>query len=364
MNRKVSLAIFLIVIVVSGAWLFQKTQRENQEDGKLKIAFIYVGPNSDMGWSYTHDLGRRKLNKDEDIETAFTENVVKLSKAKEEMRKYAEQEYDVIFNTAGKREATLDVAEDYPNTTFEHCTNDITAENVGSYYGRMYQPRYLTGIIAGMKTETDQIGYVAAHPIPQVIRAMDAFALGVKEANPDATVHVRWTGSWVANGLARSKAEELEKEENVDVIAQHQDTPAIVEYANNNDIYAIGYDSDMYPFGRNAYLTAPVWNWSKFYVPTVESIQNSTWEPDFYFKGLESGVVGLAPLRNVNETIKQKVEETKQEIIDGELKIFKGPIKARNGTVMIEEGKTPSDSYLMNEMDWLVPGIEGEMPEN
>lgn len=202
-----------------------------EEKKEIKAAFVYVSPIGDAGWTYMHDQGRQFIEKKYGIKTAYTENVAEGGDDERVIREYAEQGYDVIFTTSfGFMDATITVAKDFPDTIFEHCSGYKTAENVGTYFGRMYQARYLTGIVAGAMTKTNKIGYVAAHPIPEVIRGINAFALGVKKVNPEAKVYVVWTGTWYDPAKEKEAAISL-LDEGCDVIAQHQDSPAAQQAA-------------------------------------------------------------------------------------------------------------------------------------
>ncbi len=195
------------------------------------------------------------------------------------IRGYAQKGFDVIFTTSFEyMDPTIEVAADFPKIIFEHCSGFKTAENAGNYFGRIYQGRYLSGLVAGKMTKSNILGYVAAHPIPEVIRGINSFAKGVREANPDAVVKVVWTGSWYDPAKEKEAALSLINA-GADVIAQHQDSPAAQEAAQDHKVYSVGYNNDMSHFAPDAHLTAPIWHWSVYYEMVINQIKDGTGLP-------------------------------------------------------------------------------------
>ncbi|MDK2985590.1 MAG: basic rane protein, partial [Clostridia bacterium] len=237
------------------------------------------------------------------------------------------------------------------------------AENVGTYFGRMYQPRYLTGLIAGMKTESNLIGYVAAHPIPEVIRGINAFTLGVRAANPEAEVKIVWTNTWYDPAAEKEAALSL-LDAGADVIAQHQDTPGPQQAAQERGAFGIGYNTDMRDFAPEANMTSPVWNWGPYYVEVVEAVKNGTWKSEQYWGSIADGVVGVGAYNEdlVPEEAKKLVEEKLAIMKSGELEVFAGPIKDQEGNVKVKEGESLSDEEMLG-MDWFVEGVKGNIPK-
>jgi basic membrane protein A len=255
----------------------------------------------------------------------------------------------------------LAVANENPNGIFEHNSGFKTAENMATYFGRIYQPRYLSGLVAGSMTEANLIGYVAAHPIPEVIRGINAFALGVREANPDAEVRVVWTNTWYDPVKEREAAEAL-LDEGADIIAQHQDTTEPQKAAKERGLLSIGYDSDMGQFVGDSVLTSPIWNWGVYYVDTVQSMLDGNWETHEYWGGLADDVVQLAPLSpKVPDDVKATVEAAKQKIVSGEWDVFCGPINAQDGSEKVPEGECLGDGDMLG-MEWFVEGVAGTIP--
>jgi len=329
---------------------------------KPKVAFVYVAPIGDLGWTWAHDQGRLYLEEQLGVETAYIENVAEGPDAERVIRDYAQKGYDIVFATSfGFMDPMLTVAGEFPDKYFEHCSGYKTAENMATYFGRMYQPRFLSGLVAGKMTEANKIGYVAAFPIPEVVRGINAFALGVRTANPDATVHVVWTNTWFDPALEKEAAEAL-LDQGCDIIAQHQDTTEPQKAAQARGKLSIGYDSDMAQFVGDTVLTSPVWNWGPYYVERVKAVMNGTWQTGQYWGGMKDGVVDLAPLSpKVPDDVKSLVEEWKGKILSGEWDVFTGPIKGQTGTLAIPAGKAMTDEEMLS-MDWFVEGVVGEAP--
>ena len=229
---------------------------------------------------------------------------------------------------------------------------------MGNYFGRIYQPRYLSGMVAGAMTKANILGYVAAFPIPEVIRGINAFALGAQEVNPDVQVRVVWTKTWFDPPTEKEAAKSL-VDVGADVIAQHQDTPSPQEAAEEKGVYSVGYNTDMSAFAPKAHLTAPIWNWGPYYIEIVEKVRKGTWKSESVWLGLETGIVDLAPFGPmVPEDLQKKVLEKKEEIKSGKFKVFSGPIKDQQGKIRIAQGTTAPDKELLG-MTWFVQGVIG-----
>jgi basic membrane protein A len=331
----------------------------------VKAAFVYIGPPGDLGWTYEHNRGRHILEEElgDAVETTFIEDVPEGPDAKRVVQQYAQEGWDVIFTTSfGYMDPTLEVAEAFPDVLFEHCSGYKTAENMATYFGRMYQPRYLSGIVAGEMTDNNIIGYVAAFPIPEVIRGINAFTLGVRSVNSDAEVRVVWTNTWYDPVKEREAAEAL-LDEGADIIAQHQDTTEPQKAAKERDALSVGYDSDMREFVGDTVLTSPQWDWGTYYIETVTDIVNGTWETHQFWGGLDSGVVTLAELSPlVPDDVRQQVDAERERIIDTDWDVFCGPINDQDGNEAVAEGECVSDPDMLN-MSWFVEGVVGEIPE-
>ena len=333
----------------------------------FKVGFVYVGPVGDLGWTYAHDQGRLALEEAlPNVETGYQENVPENpADAERVIRQFAQDGYDVIFTTSfGYMDPTINVAQDFPDTTFIHISGFKTADNVGTGFGKIEEPRFVSGQLAGAMTESNQIGYVAAFPIPEVIRGINAFTLGVREANPDATVRVVWTNTWFDPAKERAAAEAL-LDGGADVIAQHQDTAGPQQAAEDRGVYSVGYNADMAPLAPKAVLTSAIWNWGPYYIDVVESVMNGTWESEQYWGGWQDGVVDMAPIADfVPEEIRATIEEEVARFKSGEeniYTIFTGPIADQTGEIRVPEGQSMTDEELLS-MNWFVEGVEGEIP--
>ncbi len=327
---------------------------------KTKVAFVYVGPVGDAGWSYSHDQGRKYLmEKMPDVQTTFIESVPEGADAERVITQLAEQGNKIIFTTSfGYMDPTINVAKKYPNVIFMHCSGFKTAPNVGTYFGRIYQARYLSGIVAGKSTQSNVIGYVAAHPIPEVVRGINAFTLGVRSVNPDAKVKVIWTNTWYDPAKEKQAALSL-LDAGADVIAQHQDTPGPQQAAEERGKLSIGYNTDMSKMAPKAVLTSAIWNWGPYYVNIVDSVKKGTWKSEQYWGSMKDNIVTLAPFGPmVTDDTKKAVEDAKQKLLSGQWDVFTGPIKDQSGTVRVAEGTKMADQDMLK-FDWFVEGVEG-----
>lgn len=328
-------------------------------DKELNVGFIYVSPVGDAGWSYAHDLGRKALDEMPGVKTSYVEAVAEGPDSERVMLNMARKNYDIIFATSfGYMDPMLKVAKQFPKTIFMHCSGFKMADNMGNYFGRMYQARYLSGMVAGGMTKSKTIGYVAAFPIPEVIRGINAFTLGVQAVNPEATVRVVWTKTWYDPATEKEAAKSL-LDVGADVIAQHQDSPGPQEAAQEKGVYSIGYNSDMTAFAPKAHLTAPIWNWAPFYKSVIEQVRKGTWKAESVWPGMDTGIVDLAPFGEmVPQALRDRVMAAKADIIAGKNKIFVGPVKDQKGEVKIADGVMAPDKDLLG-MTWFVQGVVG-----
>lgn len=363
-SRK-QVVVCLVVFVVATMFLCT-IGRPTYAADEMKVGFIYVGPTGDAGWTYRHDQARQYLeSKLPFVKTSFVESVSEGADVTRVLTNFARKDYKIVFATAaGYLDFTREVARKFPDTVFMNIAAwDSDEKNVGQYYGRLHEGRYLTGIVAGKMTKSNVIGFVAAHPIPGVIFAINGFALGVRSVNPDATIKVVWTNTWYNPNVEKQASLSL-VDIGADVIAQHQDTPSPLMGAAERGKFGIGSESDMSKFAPDAYLTGTIWDWGEFYVRTIEAVKNGTWKPERYFGGLDDGVVSIAPIAAmVPDDVKGLVDQKKQEIISGKLRIFKGPIKDNTGEVRIADGAEPSFNEVYNKMDWVVEGVEVVLPK-
>ena len=330
----------------------------------FKVGFVYVSPVGDLGWTWAHDQGRLAVEQEfgAQVETAFIENVAEGPEAERVIRDFAQRGYDLIVTTSfGYMDPTISVASEFPETWFVHVSGYKTADNVSTLFGRIYQPRYLSGLVAGSATESNIIGYVAAFPIPEVIRGINAFTLGVREVNPEAEVRVVWTNTWFGPPEEKEAATAL-LSVGADVIAQHQDTTEPQKAAADANGVSISYNSPMLEVVGDTVLTGPVWDWGVKYIDIINQIKAGTYASESYWGDINEGIVGLAPFSGrVPDNVRQLVDTRMQLIMSGDWDVFCGPITGANGNLIVEEGKCLTDGEMLS-MDYFVQGVSGEAP--
>jgi len=353
--------IVVMLALVCSMCLAAAASSSSAAEKQMKVGFVYVSPIGDAGWSYAHDQGRQAVESLENTSTAYVESVPEGPDSERVMLNMARKGYDLIFATSfGYMDPMLKVAKKFPDQVFMHCSGYKTAENMGNYFGRMYQARYLSGMVAGAMTRSNTLGYVAAFPIPEVIRGINAFTLGAQEVNPEVQVRVVWTKTWYDPATEKEAAKSL-LDVGADVIAQHQDSPGPQEAAQERGAYSVGYNSDMSIFAPKAHLTAPIWNWGPFYARTVEQVRNGTWKAESIWWGMKEGIVDLAPFGPmVPVEVRERVLEKKRQILDGTVALFAGPILDQAGDMQIPAGETASDEQLLN-MKYFVRGVIGTL---
>jgi len=330
-----------------------------------KVAFIYVGPVGDAGWTYQWDQARKYLEQHiAGTQTAFVESVQETADVARVENDFIAKGFTVIFATAfGYQNFTVDVAKQHPDVTFVGIGPAIKlAPNVSTVYGKLWEGRYLTGIVAGKMTKTNIIGFVAAHPITTVVAGVNAFALGVQSVNPAAKVKVIWTDTWYDPPKEKQASKSL-VDAGADVVAQHQDTPSSLLAAAEADKWGIGSESNMQRFAPKAYLTGTTWTWGPLVTKIVTAAQARTWASQDYYGDLKDGTVGLGPYNPaVPPAVKTLVEQRRQAIESGSFQIFKGSIRDQSGTERVAAGHTMSLQEILG-FDWLVQGVEGKSPK-
>lgn len=331
----------------------------------VKAAFVLIGPAQGGGWSQAHDNGRKTMEETLGIETTVRESVAVGRDANRVLRDFAEDGYNVVFATSlGYMDDVIEVAAEYPDTIFEHCTGCKTAKNVGTYQGRGYQGWYLAGMVAGHMTESNKLGYmgyIAPYPIPEVMRHMNAFALGARSVNSEAEVTPAWVDTWVDPSKERASAQAL-FDAGIDIMARESDSNEADKLAEELGKFVVGYNLDNKAIVPNAWLTAPVWNWGVYYVKVGNDLMTDRWANTPVWWGMKEGLVELAPFgSNVPAHVKKLVRERQQEIVEGGVDIFAGPIRDNTGKERVPAGVTMSDEELLN-FDWLVEGVAGTIP--
>ena len=366
MRIKLTGLLIIIFSFVAGIIFSAEPKVEKKKEGtkeRLKVGFVYVGPVGDAGWTYSHDVGRRAIEKKfPNVETKYIESVSEAD-VERVITNLAQKDFNLIFTTSfGFMDPTLKVAGKFPKTIFMHCSGYKTAKNMGNYFGRMYQGKYLSGIVAGKMTKTNKIGFIGPHAIPEVIRHIDAFTLGVRAVNSNATVKVIWTGAWFDPTKEKEAANSF-FDAGCDIVATDADSVAPLQEAEKRGKYAIGYDSDSSHFAPKAFLTAPIWDWGIYYIKVIQEVLDGKFKPASDMWGMETGILKLAPFGPmVTDDVKKAVEEAKKKICSGEFKVFEGPIKNQKGELVLTKGQVMSDKDLLD-INFFVEGIEGSIPK-
>lgn len=330
-----------------------------KKNAATKIGVILTGKTEDQGWNGVHYEGVAYACEELGVELLVKENVAEgTGRCVEAVHELAEEGASmIILSSYAYPEEVKDVVGNYPEIAFYGISAENYAENMTSYFGRMYQTRYLSGIIAGLQTEGNQIGYVAAMPNSEVNRGINAFTLGVKSVNPGANVHVKWTDSWDNEEAERIAVDTLIRENAVDVLTYHQNQHYTAMAADAADIYSIGYNEEIEDIS-DKYLTAAVWNWRKLYHQIVrEHILGKSNSVKRHWFGIDTGVVELSEYSSlVSEDAAALVEEAKKDIFAGK-DVFSGVIYDNEGKMRCDEGENISDEILLKKMDWYVDGV-------
>lgn len=328
----------------------------------IKVGVIHLSdPTEGSGYTYTHDIGIMGMQQnlglsDSQIIRKINVNDSDKEATRKAIKECIDESCNIIFSTSwGYMETTAQMAEEYPDVYFSHGTGYMSnGKNFNNYFGRIYQPRYLSGIVAGMNTKTNKIGYVAAmgSENSEVTGGIDAFALGVYSVNPSAQIYVKVTNSWYDPEAEKAAASTL-LDMNCDVITQHCDTTYPQLLAQQKNVYSIGYNSDMSKDAPDACLCSVIWNWSAYYTAAVQSVIDGTWDGSNYYGGMNENLVGITQLAYFCKSgTQQKVDEAKKDIISGKLGIFDGVIETNTGTTVGENGKTLKDSDITGNINW------------
>lgn len=332
-----------------------------EETKKVKVAFVYIGPAGDHGWTYQHDQGRLEMEAElgDQVETTYVENVPEGAASKKTFEDLARQGYQLIFGTSfGYMEPMLEVAKLYPDVKFMHATGYKTAENMGTYFGAAEEARYLSGMAAAAASKSGKLGYVAAFPIPEVLRGINAFTLGAQAVNPNATVKVVWTSTWYDPNVEKQAALSL-LNAGCDVLAQHQDSTATGEAAESKGARWVGYHSEMSKFAPKAWITGAGWDWGPFYTAQVKAVLDGTWKAEQYYGTMKEGVVKFYPVASdINADVVAKIKTAEEGIIAGTVFPFAGPVFDQSGKERVAAGVNPPLGDLLS-MDYFVKGVIG-----
>ncbi len=331
----------------------------------LKIAFAYVGPVGDGGWTFAHDNGRKALEKEfgDKVKTSFVENVPEAADAERVLRDMVGQGNKLIFGTTfGYMEPMLKVAADSKGVKFEHATGYKQADNMRTYDSRTYEGAFMAGVIAGKMTKSNTLGVVASVPIPEVIRNINSFTLGAQLSNPKIKTKVVWVNGWFDPPKETEAATSLING-GADVLFQNTDSPAVLKTAEAKGKRAFGWDSDMTAYGPKAHLASSIINWGPYYIKATKEALEGKWAGGGHtWWGVKEGAIDIVSIaEDVPAETKAKVEEVKKGLADGSFAIWKGPITDNTGKVQIAKDSVADDKFLGG-LNFFVKGVQGKVP--
>ena len=330
----------------------------------LKVAFGYIGPVGDGGYSFAHDQARKQIEKEfgDKVQTSFVESVPGGADAERVFRDMAANGNKVVFATSfGYMEPIQRIAPDFPDVKFEHATGYKQGTNVATYDSRTYEGAYLAGIVAGAMTKTNTLGVVGSVPIPEVLRNINSFTLGAQSVNPAIKTKVVWVNDWFAPPKETEAATSLING-GADILFQNTDSAAVLKTAEELGKRAFGWNSDMTAYGPKAYLGSSIINWTPYYTKVINDVMANKWTSQHTWWGVKEGAIDLVSLApDVPEATKAKLEEVKKGLKDGSFAIWKGPIKDQAGADVLADGKVADDDFLRG-IKFYVKGVEGQVP--
>jgi basic membrane protein A len=363
MKRRVVVLVALVAAALA-MLAVSATAGSAKSSSAYKVAWIYVGPHNDGGWSQAHDAGRLYVQKmlGSKVQTTYKENIAVGAQLQQTVASLVNQGYKMIFGTSyGYFDKAL--AAKYPSVLFEQATGTDVAKNLSEYFGAAEDTVFLSGMAAGAASKTGDIGYVVAYPIPEVIRHANAFALGAQLMHPGAKVHLVWTNSWFDPAKEKKAAQSLHAA-GADVLGQNVDSPATGQFAESAAIPWVGYDSNAEKFAPKSWLTAAVYNWGAYYLKRVKEAMAGTWKSGFYYGTIKDGFTGLAPYGpDVSAATKAKIAAKMKAIENGSFYEFTGPLYDQTGKLRVKKGVRmqvlSGGTNSLYGMNWLVKGVIG-----
>ena len=361
-------SVFTLAAMLAGQAPTIHAQPSASTKPPLKVAFVYVSPIGEAGWTFQHEQGRLAMQKalgDSVVSTAV-EGVAEGADSERVIRDLAAQGNQLIFATSfGYLEPTLRVAAEYPAVKFEHAGGYKTAANVATYNARYYEARYLAGLLAGKTSKSGIAGYVAGFPVPEVVQGINAFAIGMREANPKAQVRVLWLNTWFDPAREREAAQSLINQ-GADVLTNHSGSPAVPQTAQANfrdrHVRVIGYQSDMRAFAPDAQLAAITLHWGGYYTQVARAVLSGGWTPEPVWGGMKDGLVQLSAVAaDVPASVRGLVESRREAIIEGRFQPFSAPLVDNEGKVRLAQGSL--DDASIASMNWFVRGVAGSVPK-
>lgn len=353
------ICIIFTLAIISIFAIHYKVANNFQKKNKTSVAVLMNGPRDDNSWNESHYVAIEKTAKELNLEVAYYENIFNDSTARAIIQKVIENGAKIIIaNSFEFGTIEYELANKNPDVKFFYTSGDKPATNLTTFFGRIYQMRYLCGLIAGKMTKTGEIGYIASFNIPEIVRGIDAFALGVKKVNPKAKIFVSWSNSWTDENMAIDATNDLLKKHHIDIITAHTNTISQYEIANEKNIWILGYNKDLSKMFPKNFLTAPIWHWEKFYIPIIREVLEKRYKSYHFWLGLESDWFDLSPMtKNVSDSVQHLVETEKAYLRNGGIDIFYGPIIDNKGIIRVNKGEYLPDNILINNLDWFVDGV-------
>lgn len=333
-------------------------------EGPLKVAFVYVSPANEEGWSTQHDIARQAVEKQfgDKIQVTTIENIPENADAERVLRDLAQQGNKLIFATSfGYMNAVMKVAKEFPDVKFEHATGYKTAENVSNYSARFYEARYLAGKLAGATTKTNILGYVAALPIPEVLQGINAYTLGAQSVNPNVEVRVVWTSAWYDPGKEADATKTLIGQK-ADVITHHTNSSAVAATCEEAKVPVISYNTAMKRAAPTQLLGAVIHIWDQYYAGRIQAVLDGTWKPQSVWGGAPEGMVALVDIAaGTPKAVQDDIAATYDKMAKREFHPFTGPVVSNDGKEELAQGVKATDEQLLT-MNYLVKGVAGKLP--
>jgi simple sugar transport system substrate-binding protein len=332
----------------------------------FKVAWIYVGPVGDAGWTFAHDQARKSVEAEfgAKVKTSFVEKVPEGADAERVIRDLAAQGNKLVFATSfGFMEPMLKVAAEFPDVKFEHATGYKTTPNMRIYDAKFYEDAYLAGVIAGSMTKTGTLGFVASFPIPEVLRNINAYTLGAQSVNPKVKTRVVWVNSWFDPPKESEAAQSLING-GADVLLQNTDSTAVLQTAEKNGKFAFGWDSDMSAVAPKAHLGSAIVDWSNYYKKAIKEAMDGTWKTERTVWGVKEGQNDLVKIADgVPEEAKKKVAGIKEAMKAGSFEVFTGPVVDNAGKERLPKD-AKADQDWKDKVDFYVQGVDGQIPSS
>ncbi|MBQ7479121.1 MAG: BMP family ABC transporter substrate-binding protein [Selenomonadaceae bacterium] len=361
--KKIVLLVFLIFVAAIAGILLSRYNLSNMntDDTPTRVGLLLIGSRSDCSYNQAHYEALESLQDDLNLEIVCRENV-KADCSKEIASLIEDEGCKIIVGVSFPFGESMEkAAREHPEIYFFHATGNGHSSNLSSFFGRMYQARYLSGIVAGMRTETGAIGYVAAFPIPEVIRGINAFALGVRSVRPDARIYVRYSDSWTADDSAGKAFLDLLDRHPIDVISLHTDSLQPCKEAEERGVWSVGYNMDNADLFPKTYLIACVWKWDVYYRQEIARCLQGKFHGSHVWMEWEDGIVALSGFTgNVREGTQSVVRTVNERFRSREFDVFYGPILDNMGNLRVEAGESMSDDEMQNSFDWYVEGVTVE----